>query len=247
MKTQSLKLFKEALSEGRLQDAERVARLSHGESPDEWNPIYCLGLVCREKGEYQGALSRYHEALQLVPKQSSESAAILRACGIAHQLLGEYDKAISSFGDSLRIDPESIEGLNSLSITYRKMEKYQHALYYYCIAVNLCFKAASKEVRGDGLIREIHDSNAKKGLLLDGGSFEAYRNAVLSSPYIKLIENIGAAFEAMGDTERAQYFFRTAESKSPVDEDVIWEIFKNAKKDVEIAPKSNHGADARGQ
>ena len=70
---------------------------------------------------------------------------------------------------------------------------------------------------------------------------------MLSSPYIKLIENIGAAFEAMGDTERAQYFFRTAESKNPVDEDVIWKIFKNAKEVVEIAPKSNHDSDERDQ
>ena len=247
MKTQSLKQFEEAFYEGRLQDAERVAMLSHEECPSEWAPIYYLGMVCRQKGDFQGALSRYHEALQLTSKQSSESAAILRACGIAHQLLGEYDKAISSLGDSLRIDPENVEGLNSLGITYRKMGKYQHALYYYCIAVNLCFKTASTEVRGEGLIRDIHDANAKKGLLLDGGSFEAYRNAVLSSPYIKLIENIGAAFETMGDMERAQYFFRTAESKNPVDEDVIWKIFKNAKKVVEIAPKSNHDSDASDQ
>ena len=247
MKTQSLKQFKEALSEGRLQDAERVAMLSHGESPDEWNPIYCLGLVCREKGDFKGALSRYHEALQLTSKQSSESAAILRACGIAHQLLGEYDKALDVFGDSLRADPESVVGLNSLGITYRKMGKYQHALYYYCIALNLCFKAAWAEVKGKGLIRDVLDNNSNKGLLLAGESFEAYRDAILGSPYINLIENVGAAFEAMGDTERAQYFFRTAESKNPVDEDVIWKIFKNAKKVVEIAPKSNHDSNARDQ
>jgi len=240
MKTQSLKQFKEALSEGRLQDAERVAMLSHGETPNEWNPIYCLGLVCRENGEFQGALSRYHEALQLVPKQSSESAVILRACGIAHQLLGEYDKAISYFGDSLRIDPESVEGLNSLGITYRKMGKYEHALYYYCIALNLCFEVAWAEVKGKGLIRDVHDANAKKVLLLDGGIFEAYRNAVLSTQYIKLIENIGVTFEAIGLPESARRFFHIADCKSPVDEDEIWQIFKKARKVVEMSPKLNN-------
>ena len=95
-------------------------------------------------------------------------------------------------------------------------------------------------MKGKGLIRDVHDANAKKVLLLDGGIFEAYRNAVLSTQYIKLIENIGVTFEAIGLPESARRFFHIADCKSPVDEDEIWQIFKKARKVVEMSPKLNH-------
>lgn len=226
--------FKEAFSVGNLQDAERLALLSLEQNPNDWNAIYLLGTVCRANGDFRGALSQYHQALRL----TSQSASILRACGIAHQHLGEFDKAILAFSEALRDEPKSIECLNSLGITYRKMKKYHHAIYYYCIAVNLCLESAHVSLRQKGLVRVVADTHDAKGCMINESLFEAYFKAVLDTPYITLIENIGSAFEAMGDSKNARYFFRIADTKSPVDEDLLSQIYKNAEQDAELTPAS---------
>ena len=226
--------FNQAFSAGRLHDAKKVVLIALEQSADDWNAIYLLGVICRAQGDFHGALSRYHEALRL----SSQSAPILRACGIAHQQLGEFDQAVSAFAESLREEPESVEALNSLGITYRKMGKHHHALYYYCIAVNLCIESAYTALQKDGLVRTAVDSVVAKGTLIAQAGFERFSRAVLNTPYITIIENIGAAFDALGNSERASYFFHIADTKSPVDEDLLLQIYKKAEQDAGLNPPS---------
>ena len=171
--------FEEAFSSGRIEEAERICSLALEESPVDWNALYLLGVIHRVRGDFRGALTRYHQALRF----NSQSAGILRACGIAHQQLGEFDKAISAFVSSLREEPDSIEGLNCLALTYRKMNQFHHALYYYCVALNLCMDAAQAKVKAEGLISEQRDERGRAGTMIEGQAVERFRLAVLATPY----------------------------------------------------------------
>ena len=228
--------FLEAFHAGHLEDAERILLVLLEQKPEDWYAFYGLGLVSRARGDFREALSRYHQALRL--STSGITAPILRACGIAHQQLGEFDEAVTAFFESLKEEPKSIQGLNSLGLTYRKMKMYHHALYYYCKAAHQCGESAFAEMRQKGFVRDVTDADGKKGLLLDGAWDGAYEQAVLDTPYITTIENIGCVFEAMGNSERTQFFFHIADTKSLVDEDLLLQIYKDAEQAAGLSPSS---------
>jgi tetratricopeptide (TPR) repeat protein len=219
--------FKQAFSNGHLEEAEQIVLCALERASDDWNAIYLLGIICRARGDFRGALTRYHEALQFTEHQAP---IIFRACGIAHQQLEEFDKAISAFTDSLREEPNNIEGLNSLALTYRKINRFYCALYYYCIALNQCLDASYSSLKQTHLIKETEDANDKKGTLLSGESFEEFRLEVLTTPYFTILENIGAVYDAADDSSRAKYFFDLADTKTPADVDLMLKIFKEAER-----------------
>ena len=70
--------------------------------------FYNLGLTHQDQGEYEKAVEKYHQSLNIFEELGDKRAiaATLHQLGIIHQKQGEYEKAVEKYHQSLKIEEE---------------------------------------------------------------------------------------------------------------------------------------------
>ncbi len=108
-------------------DAERVFNGQLDRDPDSALANFGLGMVWKERAEYDRALEHFEKALKGQP----DSVPILRNLGETYQLKGQDAKALEVFEKALRVNGQDRSTLFLLAVSYQNLEKYREAIDLY--------------------------------------------------------------------------------------------------------------------
>ena len=150
-----------------------------------------LGLALDRKGDREGAIEQYREALEIDPRCAEARlnlGVVLDKCGRREEAIAQYDKV-------LEIDPESAQARYNLGLAYFRMGDMSQAVAQYRQA--LAIHPDYAEVRG----------NLAAALFAMGdvdGAIICYRQAIKASPrsaddYV----NLGLAYFQKGQSKEA--------------------------------------------
>ena len=105
-------------------EAERAFKLDLRKDPESIWAHFGLGIVLRERREYQKAIDYFHEALRRRP----QSLFIMRNLAEAYQLMGRADEAIALLSEALKLEPRDKSALFLMALSYQNMEEYRKAI-----------------------------------------------------------------------------------------------------------------------
>ncbi|CAF0971087.1 unnamed protein product [Adineta steineri] len=133
-------------SMGQFDKAEDIYQVLLDQKKDDKDkaPIYHqLGLIMKDQGKYEEALTFYEKSLAIYQKTLSTNhpslAMSYNNIGLVHYNMGNYPKALSSHEKALGIRQQSLPcnhphlaaSYNNIGIVYKKMGNYPKALSYY--------------------------------------------------------------------------------------------------------------------
>ena len=111
--------------------------------PDDWNVRYLIGQAYRLGNQFPTAI-RY---LQKASEQAPREPWVWLALGIALQLNGELDAATQAFKAAIGLDPDFVEGYNSLGVTFDKGGQHQKAVAAYEAGLEALARQIVKNMR----------------------------------------------------------------------------------------------------
>jgi tetratricopeptide (TPR) repeat protein len=144
-----------------MNDFEKGKASGEGNTNDEMQDFYGLGLTCFNMGNYASAINNLNKSIELQPEY--DDAYCVR--GQCYFQLGEYEKAIKDFGKAIElspeeswyifnrglcyyflkdyikaildftatvtIEPDAVDALNYLGLCYYKLSEYEGAIDYF--------------------------------------------------------------------------------------------------------------------
>lgn len=115
--------------EGRFDEASALLELEIARSPrPDWHTLYLAGQAARFLNRLQDAEKHLRSAINAGGDQWAE---VLLSWGILLQIQKKYGEACVAFIDALAIEKDNFAVLNSLALTYRKMNRLEDALATY--------------------------------------------------------------------------------------------------------------------
>jgi len=108
-------------------EAERLFKEELEIDPDSTSAHFGLGILWKERSEYDLAVDHFQKALKGQP----ESLPILRELGETYQLKGQDTKAVRILEKALNIDPQDKSALFLLAMSYQNLEAYPKAIRLY--------------------------------------------------------------------------------------------------------------------
>lgn len=189
--------------EGRLTEAEQLAREILDHTPRHFDALHLLGAVARAQGKFDLAIRSLRRALAISPKEP----VVLAELAAAQAGQGEQAAAVHSYLHALELKPDSPEILLSLGKLLMQMGHVAEAVRCYHMA--LAFKPDYAKAY-----------NALGGAQLDAGMYAeavgTFLRAVAIEPtYFAAHNNLGRAFELAGHLEEALIAYRRALSLAP--------------------------------
>ena len=169
-------------------DAERLFTMELEKDPDSPLAHFGLGMVLKERAEYDRAIGHLQKALKGQP----ETLPVLRNLGETYQLKGQDRKAIAIFEKSLEIDDKDRSAIFLLAFSYQNLEKYGKAIRLYERL------ALMKPVRVE--------------VYYNLGVSYGRENRLALAHY-----NFGIYFKRLGRTEKARFHFEKASALSKND------------------------------
>lgn len=100
-----LSVGRDALQQGRLQDAENALRSVLADEPDNGEAIHFLGLACLRQGRVEDALNLLREAADVMP----DRADVLSNLGVALRAGGRLQEAVQALEKSVELAPDRAE------------------------------------------------------------------------------------------------------------------------------------------
>jgi tetratricopeptide (TPR) repeat protein len=96
------------------------------------------GLAHAERGQYDGAIADYTEAIRLNP----QGAAAYNNRALAHEATGNHDLAITDFTEAIRLSPKRAEIYYNRGLSYSKTKDHEKAIADFTEAIWLNPKSA---------------------------------------------------------------------------------------------------------
>merc|ERR1711907_169516 len=112
---------------------------SSSASPSEY---YELGAVLIRKKLYSQALRNLQKSIRLWDGEEIELAQVYNAVGFARMELGQFDEALYSFSEAVRIQPGYVVAWNNLGTLHERDKKFRDALT--CYEETLTFEQNNK-------------------------------------------------------------------------------------------------------
>ncbi len=172
-------------------EAERLFKLDLQDSPDAPAPNLGLGVVYREKSEYDLSLKHLRKALD----HGAPSTLALRYIGEDYQLKGLDKEAVSALEKALSLDREDGATLFLLAVSYENLEQYDRS-------IQLLEQLASR--------REVKDE-VHYHLGLSYGRL----NRLARAHY-----HFGIYFNRLGEIQKAAFHFKKADELAAGDPDL---------------------------
>ena len=169
-------------------DAERLFQRDLEDDPSSLLPHLGLGIVYKERSEYELAIRHLRTALKAAPS----SVVILRELGETYQLKGQNREAISILEEALELDAENRSTLFLLAISYENLERYGRAVELF--EKLSYFRPVNKDV--------YYHLGISYGRL----------NKLSLAHY-----NFGLYFKRLRETEKAKFHFQKADQLSASD------------------------------
>ena len=166
-------------------EAERLFNLELKNGVGDTLPHFGLGIIYKERSEYDRGISHFIKALEGAPG----SIMILRNLGEAYQMSGQNRKAISALEQALKQDEDDKSTLFLLGLSYENLEEYEKA-------VSLFEKLTSFRPVENDVYYHLGLSYGRQGKL----ALAHY--------------NFGLYFKRSGQLQKAQFHFRKADELS---------------------------------
>lgn len=129
LRQQLLKVYQE----GRLNQAEQLARQLSTEYPRHQFAWKVLGAVLKQTGRFDESLAASKESVRLIPGDASAHNNL----GITLQEMGRLEDAVSSYMQALQLNPNYAEAHNNLGISLSGLGKLNQALDSYMKAISI--------------------------------------------------------------------------------------------------------------
>jgi tetratricopeptide (TPR) repeat protein len=107
------------IKNGNLNEAEKILK----KNPDNFDNIYMMGILERERGNYDEALKYLNKALEKNP----EHAKSIKYRGYVNFFTGNYPQAIADLEKVMKMHPEDPEIYYGLAMIYKQQGKTQEA------------------------------------------------------------------------------------------------------------------------
>ena len=105
-------------------DAERAFNREIEDDPGSTWAYFGMGIVLRERLEYDRSIEYFREAL----KRRPHSIFILRNLAETYQLMGRSDEAIPLLSEVLKSDPDDRASLYLMALSYQNLEEYETSI-----------------------------------------------------------------------------------------------------------------------
>jgi len=172
-----------------------------------------------KKAAYQSAADEAENLLKQLdeknPLTAGARAQAVYARGIAERMLGELGKAIQSFSEAIRINPELAEAYFRRGICFHLIDEDKLAILDFVEAANLSYDPDPRANLWEGF------THAKIGNYHE--AIRAYGNAIAASDrYTPAYFNRGLAYLALGEYEKAIADFDDAIRLEPTDANIYF-------------------------
>ncbi len=206
--------------------------------PDLFEAHINLGNVLTDTGDFEGALARYDQALEIQP-----SALAWNNKGNIHRVSGALDEAEADYRRALEIDPQFVDAINGLGMTRSAQGRFEEAIELHRSALEidaerplsyleLAYACSRNGDQEEALANYYHALALAPGLFNAhygignvffkqgrfGDAIRAYRHALKLNPGNgEILNNLGNAYAESGDIEAANDCFREALKANPND------------------------------
>jgi len=102
-------------------------------SPKASQAYHNIAIVCKERGDIDGAIENYKKALEIDPCKAKS----LNNLGSCYAETGDYYKAIECFKKSIECNPNLSQGYYNLGLSYEHLGDINKAIEYYQKTVEL--------------------------------------------------------------------------------------------------------------
>lgn len=106
------------------QEAERLFRLDLEKNPSSYLANFGLGIVYRNRSQYDLAIRHFRTAL----KEKPETIPILTNLGETYQMKGQEREALQVLEKAYDLDNQNRSTLFHLAVSYENLEKYEKAI-----------------------------------------------------------------------------------------------------------------------
>lgn len=194
--------------------------------------LFYQGLATYNKGEYEEAIQKYNEGIELNPNH----AEFYNNRGLAKNKLEQHSNAIDDYDKAIELKPNDADAYNNRGAAKDFLRQYQEAIADYSKAIELkpnyaeayINRGAAKDNLGqyqeaitdyDKAIElnpnraeaYYNRGNVKYHLELHSKAIADYDNAIELNPkYAKAYHNRGVAYQALGRTQEADEDFKMA-------------------------------------
>ena len=188
---------------GDLSEAERLCRLVLQKVPHQVDAMQLLGIILKQKGQYDKAAQCLYEAIRQAPGH----AHLHNNLGMVLHKMDKLHEAVSEFNRAIEIQPDFAKAHNNLGVTLMKLGRMVEAITSYRQAIRLQddFKEAYNNI---GLV-------LKKIGELDN-AITSYKKAISIDPeYAAALSNLGMALIAQGRFKKAADYLQKAVTLVP--------------------------------
>lgn len=174
---------------------ERVTKLA-GWNADAW---WFLGNIYFDRGEYQTVVETMGRALKNVPKDYR----LYLLSGMAYSQLGMTDQAVAAFEKSLELNPNDVNTLGSLALTYDGKEQFS-------ISDSLYERALRIDPNNPLILNNYSYSLAERGIQLER-ALEMAKRAVAAEPKnASYLDTLGWVYYKLQQWKEAERFIAEA-------------------------------------
>ena len=192
-------------SQGKHEEAVRLACYLVAGHSDNWRAHYVLGLALNTGGDGQLAIRPLQQARLLQPR----SAAVYYQLGIAYFLMGQHSKAVRPLMIAVRLDPHHFEAHFQLANTLLVLEKTEAALQTYQRCLQLQPTDASLCANLGGVLAQLGRASEAE---------QIYRKGLAANPdSSRLLYNLGIF---LWSQEAAQLILRAEQSGMEIPSEV---------------------------
>lgn len=179
--------------------SEAIAELNRAQAlaPNSDEVYWRLGNVYLSKGDYSHAVEAYQKALQLNPYYWVNENSL----GDAYTQTGDYDKALEAFKQVMTLEPDVKEGYANSGTVLVQQGKYAEAVPLLQRALQIEPDAAAYTNIGTAYFFLRRFAEAA----------EAFEKAVaINANDTQLVVNLGDAYRALGQKDKAQAAYQQA-------------------------------------
>ena len=160
--------------------------------------LFYQGLASDNKGEYEEAIKKYDEAIEL----NSNYAEIYNNRGVVKNKLRKYQEAIADYDKAIELRPNYTEAYNNRGNAKSNLEQYPEAIADYNKAIEL---KPNNAIAYNNRGRAEYDLEQYQEAIVD------YDKAIELKPdYANAYHNRGVAKQALGQTQEATEDFKMA-------------------------------------
>ncbi|MBU0617154.1 MAG: tetratricopeptide repeat protein [Planctomycetes bacterium] len=180
------------------ENAETLWRDTLSKNRTAWMVHSNLGNILCARGELDGAIGHYREALHL----TADNAEVHNNLGNALALAGKTDEAIPHYQQALQLKPDYADAHNNLGLALAMRGSLDEAIGYYRTALEIAPRYARAHVNLGNALANQHRY---------GEAIDHYQVALESEPnHAEAHANLANALSVRGRTDEAILHFREA-------------------------------------